>query len=195
MKGGLTYQFNDFVRYLLSFIYYGLKGLREKGVKDINAGILLELFAEPLQPALSPIEKIQTPKREKGKRFATAFYNSLKGLDKISCGEEQFKKHFTDKEPNDPTPDDNPISTADKIQYNDDYNQLVYIFKQLRIKEILPKTKTPHKQLAEHFLDQYGKPLDPKLLRQAFMKEVQNKEGREDAEKIIRQIMSDVNRG
>ncbi len=77
----------------------------------------------------------------------------------FDCNFSLFQGHFMGNEP-----------TPQKIQFLRPTNQLPYIIKALEGVGYIAECETPHIRLAQHFLDRFGKPIKPNVLRSSLEK-------------------------
>ena len=100
------------------------------------------------------------------------FYNLLINHGFISCSYKIFRSHFIG------------IEVCEKIKWLSHKTYLAYLFNALRLGGFIPKSKSPHKLLTEHFVDGDGSPLSSNNLRSS-LNIVQNNKSVESLENII----------
>lgn len=152
-----------------------IMALREEAERDPDSlrAFLVGLLEKTPQSDAEKIGWLFTDKTS-----FVVFYNLLKSHDLISSVSELFRKHFI-------------IGTEQpekKIIWQANLNELVYLFSRLREEGAIPLCKTPHILLQKHFLDKYGKPLNPASLRTLLEKSIRNDYRME----IINSIVDDV---
>lgn len=134
---------------------------------------LLEILESPI---LSDTEKIGWLFTDKSSFIV--FYNLLKSHEFISCDFELFRSHFIK----------GTEQPEKKIIWQENLNELVYLFSRLREEGVIPLSKTPHLILQKNFLDKYEKPLNSASLRTLLEKSIRNDYRME----LINSIVDDV---
>lgn len=111
---------------------------------------------------------------KKEEKILEVFWKTLKMYELIKCDWDFFKAHFMEG-----------YKIGGKIQWYANTNELAYIIDCFRTKEIIAKHKHPHKQVKEHFLDQFGKEISSRVLASSLDKGIRNQERQSVAEIII----------
>lgn len=100
----------------------------------------------------------------KSEEVLFVFYNLLIIHKYIECNFTFFQSCFMGNEP-----------SQGKITFLKPTNQLPYILKAIEEIGFIASCKHPHIRLAQHFLDQYGKPMNNKVLRSSLHKSISEK--------------------
>lgn len=117
----------------------------------------------------------------KNEKALEILHNLLKKNEYIICDFEYFKNLFYGKS-----------SQQDKIAWQANLNELVYLIARLREEGIIPQHKNPHVLLKENFVDKYNKPLKPSSLRSLLEKGIRNLKRIALLDNIINNLLSDT---
>jgi hypothetical protein len=101
----------------------------------------------------------------------------LKNQNFIFCDYDYFKDHFCGRE-----------QSQNKIIWQENINELVYLFARLSEEGIIPIHNEPHKLICQNFLDKYKKPLKPRSLGTLLNKGIRIQSRIEFIDSIINKI-------
>lgn len=147
----------------------------------------LEIDPTPLKTLITYIIEDKHKFNEKGigwlknEKALEVLYNLLKKNEYIICDFEYFNNLFYGKS-----------SQQDKIVWQANLNELVYLIARLREEGIIPQHKNPHVLLKENFIDKYNKPLKPGSLRSLLEKGIRNSKRIALLDNIINNLLSDT---
>jgi len=133
--------------------------------KAVISAILEQINVDP-EPLIKIICKLKSQQPVFGKiiwlkneKSFEIFYELLKKENYIYCDLVSFKSHFYEE-----------TRSINKIMWQGNIYELVYIFNRLREQGIIQPIRYPHKLLALNFNDKYNKPLNPNTLRSLLNK-------------------------